>query len=89
MGKLKNLIKKHKSTSPTYKEDYMRQFNKDMATKYNKMLLKDVVENKHYKKAKTLVDKYGMTSFDKLAKDNEELFSEVSNGKLPKQPKQE
>lgn len=76
-GKTDAYNKKNKVSSSNYESKYQKQFEKDLNTKYNKMVVSEILANKHYKKAQALVKEYNMTTFDQLAKANEDL---VRNG---------
>lgn len=71
-GKTEEYNKKHKVSDPDYISKYNKQFEKDLNTKYEKMLASAIVKDKNYIKARALVKEYDMTSFDDLAKSNEQ-----------------
>lgn len=59
-----------------YEEDYVKQFN-DLLSKNQSKAISDFIDNdKDYQKAKNLVKKYEMLSWDKLAKSNSEAYDE-------------
>lgn len=53
-----------------YTEDYMKLFDKVLTENYDKTASEFVKSSKKFKKAKKLVDKYDMTKWDDLAKEN-------------------
>lgn len=57
-GKIAEFNKKNKTTDPKYMEKYAKQFENDYRKNYDKMMLSEVKNNKHYKKAEALVEKY-------------------------------
>ena len=69
-GKIAEFNKKNNQNSKDYYAKYEKQFNKDLSEKYNKMVTSEIKKNKNFKKAQALVEKYNMTSFDVLAKQN-------------------
>lgn len=64
---------KKKTTKEAY--DELAAFNKEVDSVFNKMTVKEFKNNVNYQKGKELVNKYNMTSFDKLAKDNEKVIA--------------
>lgn len=76
-GKIDEFNRTHKVSSKTYYEDYVKQFEHDYRTNFDKMKLSEMENNKHYVKAKQMCDKYGMVKFDKLAQDNEKFVSDI------------
>lgn len=61
-----------------YEENYMKEFEKLLSENYNKSLNEFFKNNADYKKSKELVDKYGMTKWDEVAKANEAAVNELS-----------
>ncbi len=60
-----------------YEEDYIKKFNKEVAKEFDKSLNDFYSMNKNYKKAKSLVLKYNMTSWDELARKNEHTIRDL------------
>ena len=60
-----------------YISDYNKMFEKELAKNMNKTLNDFYASNKSVKKAHELVDRYGMTDWDDLAKHNEAMIKEV------------
>lgn len=56
---------------------YVDDFNKMVDDNYNKLTLKEMLNNEHYKKSVEMCEKYSMTSFDDLAKQNMEAVEEM------------
>lgn len=61
----------------TYMRGYEEMFSKQLDKYYNQATVSEMVNNPNYKKAKELCDRYNMTSFDKLAKTNEDAIREM------------
>ena len=55
-----------------YEEDYFKMVNEEISMTLNKSLLDLHSMNSDYRKADALVQKYGMTKWDDLAKSNQE-----------------
>ena len=60
-----------------YENEYMEFFDQRLAKEFNKSLNEFYNTDADYKKSKELVDKYGMTQWDELAKNNEAMVEEV------------
>lgn len=60
-----------------YDEDMMKEANKHLTKIMNQSIDDFYSSNKHMKKAQALVDKYGMTEWDDLAKSNSKAIAEV------------
>lgn len=60
-----------------YESDYMDYFNKQLTKELNVTLHEFYKNDVDYKKSKELVDKYGMTQWDNLAKNNEAKIEEL------------
>lgn len=60
-----------------YMSDYQKHFDKAFAKNWNKTLNEFYSTNKNVQKSKKLIDKYGMTKWDDLARDNEAKIEEV------------
>lgn len=60
-----------------YENEYMEFFGQRLAKEFNKSLNEFYNTDADYKKSKELVDKYGMTQWDELAKNNEAMVEEV------------
>ena len=60
-----------------YMSDYEELFDKVMTKNLNQVKYEFMSNNSNYKKSKELVDKYGMTDWDELAKDNESAIVEL------------
>ena len=60
-----------------YVSDYEKLFDKVFTENLNKSLHDFYSNDEYYKKSKELVDKYHMTSWDKLAHDNESAIEEL------------
>ena len=59
-----------------YHRGYEKMFDEVFTKYYNQETAKELRNNKNYKKAQEICEKYNMTSFDKLARDNEEVMRE-------------
>jgi hypothetical protein len=57
-----------------YNEGYEKLFSEVLSKEYKKVISDALVNDRYYKKSKALVDKYAMTSWDKLARENEAGF---------------
>ena len=62
-----------------YVEDYNRYFEKHFANEYNKALKEFYSTNEHYVKTKNLLDRYGMETWDDLARTNSQTIKELFN----------
>ena len=62
---------------PGYLEDGGQYFAKFFATDYNKTIKEFYLTNEHYINAMDLLDKYGMETWDDLARDDLEAISYV------------
>ena len=60
-----------------YENEYMEFFGQRLAKEFNKSLNEFYNTDADYKKPKELVDKYSMTQWDELAKNNEAMVEEV------------
>lgn len=60
-----------------YESDYSKYFDKVFSRYESKTLSEFYSSNKNYAKGKELVDKYKMTEWDKLARDNEAVIEEL------------
>lgn len=60
-----------------YYHDYEKIFTSKLTDNLNKSLVEFYNTNKDYKKSKSLVEKYNMTSWDKLARENEDNVEDV------------
>ena len=60
-----------------YANDYRKLFDKKLTEEMNKTLDNFYSTDKNVKKARNLVEKYGMTKWDNLAKDNEAAIEDV------------
>ena len=60
-----------------YDQDFENEFNKMFDRFANQTLSEFYDSNKNYQEAKRLVDEYGMTKWDDLAKSNEETVAKV------------
>lgn len=78
-GKIDEFNKTHSSKDPYYDEDYYQQFSKDVTKRYNSMTIKELLANENYQKGKALCDKYNMTTFDELARDNADASKAFAN----------
>ena len=57
-----------------YIEGYEKMFNDRLNKHFNQLTLKELQNNKNLQKAREYCDKYNMTSFDELAKQNAEAI---------------
>ena len=75
-GEIERFNKKNNPES----KDYIDKYNKFVSDKFAKnqqQLAKDaLIDTKNYKKAQKLVEKYNMTSFSELARENEKFMKE-------------
>lgn len=60
-----------------YESDYITMFNKELSKTLNKSLLDFTISDKNYRKADELVKRYNMTSWDELAKSNQEGIEQI------------
>lgn len=60
-----------------YESDYINMFNKELSKTLNKSLLDFTISDKNYRKADELVKRYNMTSWDELAKSNQEGIEQI------------
>ena len=60
-----------------YEQDYMELFDNEFRKCMNQSLNNFYKSNEHYQRSKRLVEKYKMTSWDELAKSNEETVEEL------------
>ena len=60
-----------------YKSDYINMFNKELSKTLNKSLLDFTISDKNYRKADELVKRYNMTSWDELAKANQDGIEQI------------
>jgi hypothetical protein len=59
-------------------DDYNAKFNKDHNNNYNKMLYRDLANNRHYKKAISLYDTYHLSEVNELAAKNKPYHSTIN-----------
>ena len=62
-----------------YLKGYEDMFGSHLTKHFNKDLADEIKNNKNYQRAKEICDAYGMTSFDKFAKDNEDTIYRMAN----------
>ena len=82
--KIAEYNKKHAPSDKDYHTEYEKQFNRDFELMYKKMYLDFTKNNKNYKKAKRIADKYNLYSYDDLAKRNKKTIDKIEsiiNGK--------
>lgn len=60
-----------------YVEDYNKWFNERFDANLNKLLLDFYSNDKDFQKAQSLVDRYNMTEWNELAKDNTKIINEL------------
>ena len=60
-----------------YEDDYFAEFDKVLTKNMNRSLNDFYSNNANYKKGKELVNKYGMTKWDDLARNNEDKVKSV------------
>ena len=60
-----------------YESDYINMFNKELSKTLNKSLLDFTISDKNYRKADELVKRYNMTSWDELAKANQDGIEQI------------
>ena len=60
-----------------YESDYINMFNKELSKTLNRSLLDFTISDKNYRKADELVKRYNMTSWDELAKSNQEGIEQI------------
>jgi len=70
---------KHKPTDPDYVENYYKQFEHDYHTNYDNMLLSELKNNKHYKKAEALVNKYKDLTATEIVTKNRAFVNDLEN----------
>lgn len=60
-----------------YQQDYEEFFETEFVKNMNQSLNEFYKNNKHYQRGKDLVDRYGMASWDELARNNEQKVNEL------------
>ena len=60
-----------------YVEDYNKWFNERFADNWNKLLMDFYSNDKDFKKAQSLIDRYNMTEWNELAKNNTKIINEL------------
>lgn len=60
-----------------YQQDYEKLFNDIWAKNADKKLYELYTNDKNYKKAQDLIDRYSMTSWDDLAKKNQSVIEDL------------
>lgn len=60
-----------------YESDYSKLFNKEFDSMMSKSILDLYGSDKHYRAAASLVEKYNMTKWSDLAKDNQEAIDNL------------
>lgn len=60
-----------------YVEDYNKWFNERFDANLNKLLLDFYSNDKDFQKAQSLVDRYNMTEWNELAKNNTKIINEL------------
>lgn len=55
-GKIADFNKKHNANSKDYLQKYKKQFEQDYRKNYDKMMLSELENNRHYKKAKKICE---------------------------------
>lgn len=65
-----NTTKKHDPDDKDYEDRFNKQFEKDLHKNLNKSMLEFTKNNKNYQKAVEIADKYGLYSYDELAREN-------------------
>lgn len=60
-----------------YNSGYEKLFNEQFNKHYNRDSVKEMLNNKNYKKAQKLCEKYSMESFDDLARENAKAIKEM------------
>lgn len=61
----------------SYVEDYQNLFDAEFTKRMNQSLDNFYKNSKHYQRGKALVERYKMTSWDELARSNEEKVNEL------------
>lgn len=62
-----------------YRDDYNKAFDDLFADEFNVSLNNFYSNDRDVKKGKALIEKYGMTSWDELARTNDMAIKEVQN----------
>lgn len=62
--------KKHDPSDKDYEKRLNKQFEADFQRNLNKSMLEFTKNNKNYQKAVSIADKYGLYSYDELAREN-------------------
>ncbi len=60
-----------------YMQDYQKLFDAELTKRMNKSLDNFYKNNKHYRRGKALAERYKMTSWNELARNNEEKVNEL------------
>lgn len=68
---------KNFSKRDDYVEDYNKWFNERFADNWNKLLMDFYSNDKDFQKAQSLVDRYNMTEWNELAKNNTKIINEL------------
>lgn len=76
-GKTADFNRTHSKKSKTYMDDYYKQFELDYRKNFDRMKLQEIENNRHYKKAMKICDKYKLTKVDDLARKNEKFINEL------------
>lgn len=77
-GGLEKFNKRHNpKNQDAYMKAYEKMFNKELSKELDKSLMRFYENDKNYKKAQSLVKKYDMLKWDKLAQDNEKTINDL------------
>lgn len=67
----------HNVSDDDYESGYKKLFNSLLKQNYAKLQLSEFENNKHYKKAQSIVEEFGLEKYDSLVKDNIKAINEL------------
>ena len=77
--KIDEYNKMHNVNDPNYVSDYVKQLKRDVDKAFDSMALDFTVNNKHFKEAHSIAEKYGLYSVEGIAKDNHDAVVSWAN----------
>ena len=78
-GKIDEFNRTHDPNDKNYEDDYYKQFDRDNQLNYDKMMISELEENTHYKKAQELAEKYSYIKLSELYVKNNEFVKDFKN----------
>ena len=81
-GKIDAFNKKHSSKSKGYEQKFEEEFHRDHMKNLTTMKIAEMNNNKYYKKAQAICEKYSLTKVDDLARSNAEALSAAKRGEF-------